>query len=705
MFKSKKINKRFLCALLALILSMAWTGSPHSKTNASGSTQYKIGAGIHDVTGPCAELIMMGYAKPDQSAEGIHLRLRSRAFIVEEKSTGKRVVFVSADLGQIFQSVKLKVIEKLKKNGYENFYNESNVMLSATHTHSGVGGYSYYTLYNISILGFNEQNFNCIVDGIYQSIVKAHNNLEDGYIEINRGTLKGNTANRSKTAYNNNPVDERAQYEDEVDRDMTVLNFKSADGRLIGVINWFPIHGVSMNHHNKLISGDNKGYASYLFEKEMGTNYNSNKTFVSAFAQCNCGDVSPNINGGESGFYGLNDVKNTEYAGRMQYEKCKELSTNAYENISGSIDYRHKYIDFSNISISPEYADGQTRQTYPAALGYSFAAGADDGPSDAPMFKEQMTADNYPIDYAGNYALIDAAQRLIRYVPFFNSVIGINYPELWEMHYPKPILFATSQGKPYPWSPEVLPLQIIRIGQLAIAGVPAEFTSMSGRRVKKIIKETLDSDGSNNTVVIAGLSNAYAGYVATPEEYDIQEYEGASTHFGKWTLDAYKQELDSLAHSLADGTSVEPGPIPRDLSNAQATLQTGVVLDNVPASKNFGDIVSDVNPSYKTGDTVNVTFWSGHPKNDLKTQSTFLMIQKKIGDNWVTVANDWDWETIFRWKHIDPVLGSSQVTITWNIPKDAQSGIYRIVHNGEYKNGWNGKIYPYTGISSTFAVE
>ena len=38
--------------------------------------------------------------------------------------------------------------------------------------------------------------------------------------------------------------------------------------------------------------------------------------------------------------------------------------------------------------------------------------------------------------------------------------------------------------------------------------------------------------GDDAYVVIAGPANTYAHYVATPEEYSVQRYEGASTIFG-----------------------------------------------------------------------------------------------------------------------------------------------------------------------------
>ena len=124
---------------------------------------------------------MMGYSMPDQKTSGIHMRLRSRAYVISEPGGGKRIAFVSADLAAIFQAVKQQVVEKLQSDSsLGGLYDESNVLLSANHTHSGPGGYSHYTTYDLSVLGFIEENFNAIVDGIYQSIAIAHNNLEPG---------------------------------------------------------------------------------------------------------------------------------------------------------------------------------------------------------------------------------------------------------------------------------------------------------------------------------------------------------------------------------------------------------------------------------------------------------------------------------------------------------------------------------------------
>ncbi|WP_067521349.1 neutral/alkaline non-lysosomal ceramidase N-terminal domain-containing protein [Endozoicomonas ascidiicola] len=56
--------------LTALVLSTA----------ASANT-YLIGKGMGDITGPAFGSPMWGFSKPGQNTEGIHTRLKSRAFI------------------------------------------------------------------------------------------------------------------------------------------------------------------------------------------------------------------------------------------------------------------------------------------------------------------------------------------------------------------------------------------------------------------------------------------------------------------------------------------------------------------------------------------------------------------------------------------------------------------------------------------------
>ena len=617
----------------------------------SGNQAFQVGAGIYDITGAAAELGMMGYAMVDQKTAGIHQRLRARAFVIASPCNGKRVAFVSSDLGQLFQGVKQQVMEKLRARYGSTLYTDANVVLSATHTHSGPGGFSHYALYNLTILGYDKQNFDTIVDGIYQAIVRANDNLTAGGIRVASADLNDASINRSPDAYLLNPASERAQYPTDTDKRMTLLWLQGNDGSEVGLINWFAVHGTSMGNDNLLISGDNKGYAAYLFEKNKGTSYTAQRTFVAAFAQSNEGDVTPNIYGGTNGG-GANDFESTSLAANKQYTLAKTLYDGATVKLTGGVDYRHFYVKMDAVPVGAAYtSDGQAHTTCTAAIGQSMLAGAEDGPG---FGYEGATC-------AQIHDVWDAFTCTLLTTPCQGE---------------KPIVLQTGSMTPYPWTPEVLPLQVVRLGNVALVAIPFEPTTMTGRRLRNQVLAQLAPLGVDQ-VIISGLANAYAGYLATREEYAKQDYEGASTHFGPWTLAAVQQEVDKLAVAMRTGASVDPGPTPRDLRNDQTTLQTGVVFDDKPLSASFGGIVTDAKASYTRGSTASVKFWGGHPKNNLHIQGSYLQVQRKSGSTWVTVANDWDWETKYHWERNNcaPTFACSYVTTEWAIPTDGVLGV------------------------------
>jgi neutral ceramidase len=660
-------------ATLTVPASARPPADPAPSADCRTSSTFRVGTGIYDITGPAAEQGMMGYAAHDQKTAGIHLRLRSRAFVIESPCNGKRVAIVSADLGQAFQAVTLEVVRRLQQK-YGLVYGAQNVLLSATHTHGGPGGYSHYLLYNLTVLGFSEENFEAIVNGIYLSIVRAHENLADGLIKLNRGDLTGASRNRSPQAYEANPELERKKYSGNTDTLMTLLLLEKAGDRPIGTINWFPVHGTSMSNRNRLITGDNKGYASYRFEKSMGTDYQAAETFVAAFAQANEGDVTPNVYGPPDG-RGAGDVYATEQSGLRQYLRAWDLYRGAKRLLTGPVDYEHVVVDLGAVSVAANFTGGGRQKTCPPAIGLSMLAGAEDGPG-------------YGYEGVGceQLALLFPEPRLLL------SCAGEKDP----CHEEKPVVLKLGP----PWTPQVLPLQIIRIGNLALAAVPFELTTMAGRRLRETVAARLEAVGVD-TVVIAGLSNAYAGYVTTREEYRLQHYEGASTHFGPWTLAALQQTFDRLAGNMGRERSVSVSSPPAS-EPSKVVLQTGVVFDAPPLGRSFGDVERGARPLYTPGQTVEVSFWGAHPKNDLRIQDSFLEVQRQErGGSWVTLARDGDWETRFQWEREG--LAASRITVFWNIPGNAQQGAYRIQHCGRAKNP-DGSFLPYSGTSNDFYV-
>lgn len=60
-----------------------------------------------------------------------------------------------------------------------------------------------------------------------------------------------------------------SRYDANVDRELVQLSFTTEAGALLGLINWYAVHPVSMNNTNVLVTSDNIGYASVLSETQF----------------------------------------------------------------------------------------------------------------------------------------------------------------------------------------------------------------------------------------------------------------------------------------------------------------------------------------------------------------------------------------------------------------------------------------------------
>ncbi|XP_001606211.2 neutral ceramidase isoform X1 [Nasonia vitripennis] len=677
-------------------------------------SSYSIGVGISDTTGPVAEIVFMGYAKMDQKGSGLHLRTFARSFIIDDGQ--HRFVFVTVDSAMVGHDVKAAVLRNLQSH-YGDLYTESNVMISATHTHSAPGGFMMDVLFDISTYGFVKESFTALVNGIAKSIDKAHNAVVPGRIFITRGEVLEANINRSPLAYLNNPEEERNKYKYDVDKDLVQLQFIAANGKPLGVINWFAVHPTSMNNTNHLVSSDNVGFASVLFEKRINKNAMVGKgDFVAAFASTNLGDVSPNTRGPKCEFSGQHCTVQYTCPGKKEMcfasgpgkdifestsiiankildEAWKLWGSGSVTEVKGPVRIVHRFVDMPKQSATFYNATTQKVEEVHGclpAMGYSFAAGTTDGPGSF-AFEQGTTTSN----------------------PFWNTVrnfLAKPTDEDVRCHGAKPILLATGRMKlPYQWQPKIVSTHLALIGNVAIAGVPGEFTTMSGRRLRDTVKTAIveaDKSFENANVILAGLCNTYSDYVATPEEYQLQRYEGASTIFGPHTLTIYLKQYAELAkHAVLDET-VEPGPNPPDLSKEKLiSLVPPVIYDAPKWGREFGDCVKQPMRTARPGDVVTARFISGHPRNNFMTGSTYLTVERLEEDEtWTPVATDADWETKFIWERTSSILGSSQVITSWEVPENVIPGEYRIRHNGYYRYILGG-VYPYQGVTNHFQVK
>ncbi|PPR85030.1 hypothetical protein GOBAR_AA35680 [Gossypium barbadense] len=445
---------------------------------------------------------------------------------------------------------------------------------------------------------------------------------------------------------------------------------------------------------------------------------NDGSSFVGAFCQSNVGDVTPNVlgafctdtgkpcdfnhsscNGNDQLCVGRgpgypNEILSTKIIGERQFEKAVELFSSATNPLSGKIDYRHAFINFTSIEV--QLNESTVVKTCPAAVGAGFAAGTTDGPG---VFGFQQ----------GDTEINEMWKRL-------RDLLKEPSQYQIDCQKPKPVLLSTGEMfVPYAWAPAILPIQILRLGNFVILSVPGEFTTMAGRRLREAVKETLINNGNgefdNEThVVIAGLTNTYSQYIATFEEYKQQRYEAASTLYGPHTLSAYIQEFKKLAKAMATGEQLGgTGLSPPDLSSVQLSLLQDPLGDSPPPGKRFGDMQQDVaqpkGGSFKKGDKPSATFFSANPRYDLLIEGTFAVVEMLQGERWVPVYDDDDFCLFFKWNvTVDNGSLYGLATVEWEVPEDATSGVYRLRHFGSSKKT---KDYPneyFTGASSAFTV-
>ena len=177
----------------------------------SYASAFKVGRGIADMTGPAAEVNLMGYANPAQVAGGIHTRLFARAFVFaddaegDDDGGGKRVCYVSADIGMGSDLLTQKVIERLADDTVPNmpgpgFYDYENLVVSGTHTHSSPAGFLQYTLFQVTSWGFVNQTFEAYVAGVAEAVAKAHADVAAGRnVTLASGQLEKNSANINRS--------------------------------------------------------------------------------------------------------------------------------------------------------------------------------------------------------------------------------------------------------------------------------------------------------------------------------------------------------------------------------------------------------------------------------------------------------------------------------------------------------------------------
>ncbi|AXT85215.1 ceramidase [Aeromicrobium sp. A1-2] len=599
----------------------------------SNLSQLRVGRGVADITGEPWGAGMMGYGMPEQRTEGILTRQYARAFVFDDGA--QQVVLVVADIAMFFQATTAAVLERLAEVHGETL-SATNVVLTATHTHCGPGGHGHHLLYNITTGGFHRRTFDRIVSGVVQAISRAVDDLAPSTLVLNRGELTTASANRSQSAFDRDPDDDRAHFPGSVDPMTTLLRIER-DDTLVGAINWFAVHNTSMTNRNRLISSDNKGWAAYAWESEGAAPRTAEAALVTAFAQTNAGDISPNLDLKPGTGPTDDERENTRIIAERQLAAARDLAAEGGEVLEPVVDARLVHLDMAR-QVTPH------GRTSPGILGASFAAGKlTDGPG-SPLFDEGKNN------------------------PFFDRISRRLYrrsPALAASQAPKDLAIPVGLMR---WAQDRFPVQIVRIGSLYLVCLPFEVTIVSGLRIRRRVAEVLGTDLDH--VLCQGYANGFGHYVTTPEEYAVQRYEGGSTIFGRHELDALIGAAVGLAEAMSDGTPVESGEPPRP-----HRLRVPSPMGHPVLERQQPITVLDAPASVAGGQIATVRFAADHPNAEIRP--TYLLVERLTHDVWFPVADDSSLTTTIRW-HRDRRLHWT-ATVTW---ETTEPGTYRVTYLG-----------------------
>ncbi len=559
--------------------------------------EYLIGYGKTDITFIEQDLGLFGFGDYSQrldSTNGFTSRIYSRVMAIQDPVSEKTAVFLHADLGAIFQPLRDGLVEKLRAE-YDPEFDGASLMMTASHTHCAASGMSHYSTYMATTPGYHPELVAFTVEQMYRSVVMALDDMQPANLEIKQGRFADEVPvafNRSLKAYNKNP-DIKRKYEKEethlaINRGMPLLLAVDAHGNPNGFMNWFGAHPIEVLNDHDFIDGASKGYAASSAEELM-------ENGVAIFAQSGAGDVMtcdyhnherfdkqmqellelPNYS------HDSTHLEHSIWNGKIQANKALETAYGAKNfDVSGGIDYELIFIDMSAIKVDDDFSYGQKyAETSSPILGSSFLTGS--------FYYKDMDFQRFGLNMMAGFGKASFRIRS----PFVSkeyrqykkhvyrtqapkklvvdgvekSYIGLRFEKYEKKGMPRFMLkkmknldltvaesirqLELGALEEHTSLPTILPLQIIRIGNIAIAGIPGEITTIAHNRLQATILETLSSDGIER-VFISSYANEYAGYTTTLEEYKTQRYEGGHTLYGKHQLGAYQTEFRKLAEEM-----------------------------------------------------------------------------------------------------------------------------------------------------------
>jgi neutral ceramidase len=636
---------RLIAALAVVGVALRPGTAGAAAKGAPGSL--RAGAGQADITPPQTGYFLGGWTRADRLALGQSTRLFANTLVLQRGT--RKVALVAAELFAIPAGLQEDVARAVADLGYDH----TTVLLAASHTHSGPGGFANNPIYNtaapslqtatdpLSFVRFlspapaDRQLYTFLVKQIALSIRRADADRAHAAAGWGHANLYGITQNRSIEAHladhgihvpygKGSPAMDPDGPNHTIDPDVDVLRVDKLVRRAgrtvhvpIGAWSNFADHGTVVKSQLEAYSGDHHAAAWRVFTARVrrAARVPGAQAVVNVYPNSDEGDITAGIV--HNGPSGADEVGTAEADAMFAAWRAAGRGLSR----TPALDLRWTRTCFC----------GQSTETGPVASkgaeGLGFLTGSEEGRG--PLF-----------DVTG--------------IP----LEGVTNPVSDPVQGDKVVVPA---GDP----PPAVPISVLRIGDHALAALPGEATKEVGARIKAALLGTMGGAGVRR-VVIAGLAGDYIQYITTPEEYGQQSYEGASTLFGVNEATFLQDRLVDLAARMVRG---EPAPDAYPLDPSYGVRPDGPPY---PAGAAQGTVTGQPDAEVQRLGHVRLAWRGGPSGHDRPVDAPFVHAERRVDGRWQTV--DTDLGLAMLWRADD----QGRYEVTWEVPLTAPTGTYRL---------------------------
>lgn len=553
------------------------------------------GFGRSDITPPLG-IALAGHGSEGVQATGYRQRLHIRTMVLQDTS-GRRVAIGVADLSYITLPLHRMTAERLAARNLG--IGAAQLILSATHTHSGPGNFFGNKAMNglaSSLPGYDSVLVDFLTERFADAFEQAAGDLAPAVAAWDTAHVTGLTRNRSFEAYSANvPKPTARDVYSAVDSVWAMLRVDRCDQDWEhcvprGAFSVFAMHATGNNSINDLYDADIPGVVARGLEAHLAALTNGGAAFH-LFANGAEGDVSPNHQppsdptlietpyhetrcpGGVHFDAARNPAGPTLSGGTERWFVSSSDRERCLESAAASVSHLGNALTLKGIALHAKI--GAALQE-PRKKAEQFAIDVAFETIDLPGYTEGAHGPLCELPSPGAPLLggaEDGRTRLYRLRPLWFLDLNARertFKENSSCQSPKKDalgglviqMFGADGG------PMQAQLAVVRLGDGLVGAVPAEVSTMAGERMEASIRAAAPADVEGPAVLL-GLANGNVHYLTTAEEYALQHYEGGSTLYGPKTEEVFSAILGRLTASIASGSPVLSAPsLPLNLGPA-----------------------------------------------------------------------------------------------------------------------------------------